>query len=365
MITFLRQVLRRLARALAVVSTFALAALCYVSVPPPPPAAAFGEQGTWGGTATGSANALTIAIYNVRSMNDLLGVPIRFKPLVDNVPGPVTVAVGGQAATPLKRPTSIGLQDPGSELQAGVTSAIMFTGSVFEIISPIDMTPIGNTCEYRGAATPRGCMIEDGSCVSQTQFAALFLRIGTTYGTLCGAGQFPVPDSRGTMFVALDGQGSNGSAGRLTTATCSAPNSLAARCGGQTTNLNTSQMAPYTPSGTVSSSATTSVTSTATSTSTTSSGALQINNWTNGSGIGAIGAATTGGTPATVLGLGAGSTITLSGPAPAYTTGTTTTVNSTGSTAVSSSFFGNSNGGSGAAVPLLNPTLLGFRAIKY
>lgn len=213
----------------------------YFNAPPPRQAhATFTEGSSWGSTAGGSANALVIGIDNVQSLNDLLGVTIRFKVASDNAPGPVTVAVGGQTATSLKRPTSIGLQDPGSELQAGVSASIMFTGTVFEIVSPVDMTPIGSTCEFRGSGAPRGCVIEDGSCISQANYAALFTVVGTSYGS-CSAGLFKLPFSNGTGFIAYDAQGVNGAASRITTASCANPNAPTL-CGLEKNSLTIAQL---------------------------------------------------------------------------------------------------------------------------
>ncbi len=171
------------------------------------------NQSTWAGTGAGTANAQTIQLYNVQSMSDLVGVPFRYIPAIDNT-GPSTIAVTGKQATPVLRPSNIGLVAlSGGELQAGVAMVLMYDGTVFEILGPLDMTPIGKTVEFRGPTAPRGTLIEDGSCVSQTTYAALFSVIGTTYNSAapvgCTGSTFALPFSNGRAFVALDTQGAN------------------------------------------------------------------------------------------------------------------------------------------------------------
>lgn len=235
-------------RLIALACTLALAAAVYALCPPPRPASAFEAQSTWGGTAGGSANAVTVAIANVQSLNDILGVPLRFVPALDNT-GPATIAVNGLTATAVRRPSNIGLVAlSGGELQAGVSTEIMYNGSTIEIRGPLDMTPIGRTVEFRGSVTPRGTLIEDGSCVSRTTFAPLFSVVGTNYGACDGTTTFGLPDSRGAMFAALDGQGANGLAGRITTATCPTPNAVGL-CGSQTHILSVGELPSHTHSG--------------------------------------------------------------------------------------------------------------------
>jgi microcystin-dependent protein len=225
--------------------TLGLSALAYVLVPPPPPARAYAEQSTWAGTAGGAnTNTLTVALSNAQSLSDLLGVPFRFIPAGDNT-GPATIAVNGLTATAVRRQTSIGLQPLSSgELQGGVVTTVMYDGTYIEILSPTDPTPIGKTVQFRGSTAPRGTLIEDGSCVSQATYAALYSVIGTAYGSGCGGGQFALPDSRGAVFAALDNQGSQGAASRLTSAGsgCAATGLTPTICGGQNVTLAANQI---------------------------------------------------------------------------------------------------------------------------
>jgi microcystin-dependent protein len=206
------------------------------------PAVAFEAQSTWAEAVGGSANAQTIIISNVQTFSDVLGVPLRYVPIVDNN-GPATIRINASFTAAVRRPSSIGLVAlSGGELQAGVTTTIMYNGSTFEILGPVDMTPIGRTVEFRGAATPRGAMIEDGSCVSRATFAALFAVIGTTYGVCDGSTLFGLPDSRGTVFGALDTQGLNGAANRITVAGSGCDATGVGLCGSQNRSISTTYL---------------------------------------------------------------------------------------------------------------------------
>jgi microcystin-dependent protein len=212
-----------------------------------PSYAQLSASGTWGGTATGSANAAVITIPNVGQFSDLLGVPLRFIPSAANT-GAATINVSSLGATAIQRPSSIGnVALSGGELQASEATCVIYTGTVFQLACNLDMTPIGGTVDLRGSATPRGTLVEDGSAVSRTTYAALFTVIGTTYGVGDGSTTFNLPDSRGTTFAALDGQGVNGLAGRMgATGGCTNSNTLGTLCGSQTHVQSLAELAAHT-----------------------------------------------------------------------------------------------------------------------
>ena len=139
----------------------------------------------------------------------------------------------------------------GQEFLAGEPTTIEFNGSAYVLARNIDITPIGKMVPFRGSNAPRGTLVEDGSCVSQTTYAALFSVIGTLYGT-CSAGLFSLPDSRGS--TATDTQGVNGAANRLTSGGSScAATSVAFRCGAQNYTQQRSDMVNVTLSASVAS----------------------------------------------------------------------------------------------------------------
>lgn len=305
-------------RTVLVAATLSAAAMVYMLVPPPPPAKAFEAQSTWGGTGgltASNPNAQTIAINNVQTLNDVLGVPLRYIPAADNT-GPATIAINGLTATTVQRPSSIGLVALSTgELRAGVTMTIMYNGSTIEILGPVDMTPIGGVCEFRGTSAPRGCLVEDGTCYTKTGiYAPLFAVIGTQYNagapSACSGTQFAVPYSNGSVFAANDNQGAN-TASRITSAGSScAATASGVFCGGQSTTLITANLPPYTPAGAL--------------------------NW---GGLAYLQAGAGG----TVQGTVAGAAYIV--PAP--------------------SFVGSPQGGISQAFPRLMPLLTGVRAIKY
>lgn len=212
--------------------------------------AQFAGQGTYGGTSGGTANAQTITIGNYTGA--LPGVTWTFLAGATNT-GPATINISGTGNVAILRQSSQGpVALSGAEITSGELVSITPLGSSYLMTSNVDMTPIGKTVEFRGDSTPRGVLIEDGSCVSRTTFAPLFAVIGTTYGACDGSTTFGVPDSRGTTFMALDGQGVNGLANRITSASCANSNTNGTLCGSQNkviANSNLPASIPYTDPG--------------------------------------------------------------------------------------------------------------------
>jgi microcystin-dependent protein len=310
----------KIATARGIVVAIAAAGMVALLVPPAKQVRAqYVDEGTWGRTSSGSANAQSITIANYDA--DEPGVTLRFIPGFTNT-GPATISINGHSPIALQRPSSIGLVAfSGQELWAGEPTAIMFMGSVYKLVDNIDMTPIGQPVEFRGSAAPRGTLIEDGSCVSETTYPALFSVIGSTYNALapvaCTGSTFALPDSGGAAFTAFDAQGAHGAAGRITTASCATPNAVGI-CGNETQTLTRAQLPTgITSSGTV-----------------TVSGTYQ-EPFVNGALAGG------GGTGFNTIGIQA---LALT------STGTNTFT---------------SNNTSGAAHPILPPSSFGIRAIKY
>jgi len=75
-------------------------------------------------------------------------------------------------------------------------------GDVRPFLSPSNSRIIGQSIDYNGTDTPSGTLPEDGSAVSRTQYAALFAKIGTSFGAGDGSTTFNLPDSRGRVLVA-------------------------------------------------------------------------------------------------------------------------------------------------------------------
>jgi microcystin-dependent protein len=321
-------------------AAFFMPALCvaalaaFLSIYPPSNGnAQFVDQSTFGGTSTGSANAQVISIANLRSHT--AGVVLRFVPGFTNT-GPATLN-DGFGAVAIVRPSSIGnVALSGQELLTGELTCVTYNGTAYQLSCNVDMTKIGQTVEVRGSVAPRGTLIEDGSCVSQTTYAPLFSVIGTTYGT-CSAGLFAVPDSRGTMFAANDNQGVNGAAGRITTAgsSCNAV-SVGVLCGAQNRTLTAAQIPTITASG----------------------AALGVSVSVSGS---ISGSAATNAISLTPSGAAA---VILSPSGAAQPTAVTGSFSGSGSGGTTSGPVTSSTNTGGAAHPVLNPILTGLRAIK-
>ena len=248
-----RMTLRQIACGVAAVLALNVAA--YLLVPPPHRAEAqFADQGTWGGVSGGSANAQTITISNLYANKP--GIILRFIPgagLTNT--GPTQINVSGIGLTNVLRPSSIGLVAfSGGEFQAGEATCISYNpvASAYQLECNVDLTPIGQVLEIRGASPPRGALIEDGSCISKTTYAPLFTVIGGLYSGSCSTGNFPLPDSRGTLFAAIDNQGVNGAAGRINSGSgCGGSTNVGTLCGLQTHTLAATEIPGINSSGSI------------------------------------------------------------------------------------------------------------------
>lgn len=326
----------------AAIPAVLFAALLLFSLTLHPLRSQFAGVQTYAGTAGGSVNALTLAIPNMSSLNDVIGVPITFFPTGSNT-GPVTINVSTFGNVNVRRPSGFGtlVALSGAELNAGILTTIVFDGTNLNLVAPVNPAPIASVIEGRFASAPNGYLLEDGSCISRTTYAPLFASIGTTYGSCDGSTTFGLADSRGAATFALDNQGVNGSANRLTSASgCTATSLVSTVCGGQTSTLGTANLPAYTPSGSISGT----VASTSTS---TTSGTISVQGNSAGSPI------------STAVGFG-------------YNNGgllqenflTLTTTTGTSST-FSGSFAGSAQGGSSTAFGNVPPASLVRRAIKF
>lgn len=326
----------KLNKYLSLVPVALVAALILVWAPPPRPAQAqFVAQQTYAGLSGGTANAQTIALGNVTAMSQITGVPITFTASVSNTAS-ATLNLNSLGAVVLNRFTDQGnVVLSGQELLGLVT--VVYDGAKWNVTSPIDLTPIGSIKEFRGANTPRGYLIEDGSCVSRTTYAPLFTAVGTTYGACDGSTTFAVPDSRGTMFAALDNQGVNGSAGRITSAS-GCTGTAVGLCGAQTHALSATELPNISQTFTGSFSGT--------------AGGVSVSS-------------TLGGVPNSVSVTQTSATIAATG-INLYTPGNASTLVSTGSFTPAGTIAGAISAfGGNVAHTILNPILLGRRAIKY
>lgn len=86
-------------------------------------------------------------------------------------------------------------------------------------ISLSNIFPAGFVIPYAGTAAPSGWLLCYGQAISRVDYAALFLAIGTTYGSGDGMTTFNVPDARGYAVAGKDNMGGS-AANRITNAVC-------------------------------------------------------------------------------------------------------------------------------------------------
>jgi len=201
--------------------------------------AQFASQATWGGTSTGTANAQVIAIGNVGSMSDLVGVTISFKPglgLTNTGAATIAISSGGTTLSAVSL-TKVGYGAAaalsGGELVAGALARATYDGTQWVLETNYAGTdPVGTIKMVGGATADPGYVLAYGQCISQTAYAALYAKYGTTYGTGCTTGQFPVPDLRGRVAVGKDNMGGT-AANRVTTAGGNYDGTVLGNSGGQ------------------------------------------------------------------------------------------------------------------------------------
>jgi microcystin-dependent protein len=195
-------------------------------------------------TAGGSANAQTIAATSPTFSLDA-GAIVQFVPVGTNT-GPATLNVAGTGTLNIYRLTPSGLVALSSgELVSGSTARVLYNGTQYQLLTDATAGVPPATVLYTAAATAdSGYLLLQGQEISRETYAALYARIGTTYGAGDGTNTFNLPDVRGrTIFSVDDGAGridANGLGG-----------ALASTMGSQTIAQNTLPNATLTVTGTV------------------------------------------------------------------------------------------------------------------
>jgi len=109
---------------------------------------------------------------------------------------------------------------------------------------------IGAGMDYWGTVAPPRWLFPYGQAISRTTYAALFARLGTTYGSGDGSTTFNLPDKRDRASYGKGNMGGT-SAGRITGGAGSwSGNTLGAAGGEQNVTLTIVQMPSHTHSGT-------------------------------------------------------------------------------------------------------------------
>jgi hypothetical protein len=100
--------------------------------------AQFADQATYAGTGAGIASAQTLTLSNVSTLNDLLGVIIKYVPNVNNT-GATTLTVNSLTPTAIRKPSGSGLiplaGGANPELVIGQPAWLMYDGTFFDLLS--------------------------------------------------------------------------------------------------------------------------------------------------------------------------------------------------------------------------------------
>lgn len=111
----------------------------------------------------------------------------------------------------------------------------------------------GTVLPFAGTDAPTGWLLCYGQAVSRTQYAALFAKIGTTYGAGDGRTTFNIPDLRGRVAAGKDNMGGT-TANRLTSGGSGLNGAQLGSVGGtETHTLTEAQMPNHTHTGTAAS----------------------------------------------------------------------------------------------------------------
>lgn len=215
----------------------------------PIPATGGGSTAYIGATSGGAANVQTIA-STVPTFVLQAGSMVKFKVGISNTAA-ATLNVAGTGAFPLYRNSQLGsTSSVGGELIVGQMATVIYDGTNYQCLS-CGQYYVGQILDVFDQTPRKGYLYADGSCVSQTTYADLFAVIGSAGigGVSCASGFFALPDLRGSVTAALDNQGVNGDAGRLSN--CGDDTAFGDTCGSQQQTLGQSNLpsANFTVSG--------------------------------------------------------------------------------------------------------------------
>lgn len=169
----------------------------------------------WGATSTGTPNAQSIAASSFTQQD---GQQISFivgSGLTNT--GATTVAPGGGSGIAVLKDTLAGPTAlTGSEMIAGNAVTLLYDAirGAFHLVQN-DNTPSPGDAKIIFFSAPDPGWLEcDGSALSRTKYAALFAKIGTTYGSGDGSTTFNLPDMRGYFPRGWNSTGSGPDPGR-------------------------------------------------------------------------------------------------------------------------------------------------------
>ncbi|MEN5239105.1 phage tail protein [Pseudomonas sp. TWI923] len=183
----------------------------------------------WVGLATGTANALVLALKSSEAVLPAYaaGQRFQFQAAADNT-GAVTAKVGGLAAKEVKKAGATGLVDlAAGDIRAGVLFELSYNGTVFQLreaftdVYPKGQTysraevddllknagalPVGAVVAFPMTQVPTGFLELNGTPKSIAMYPALATYLGTKYNKGDEEpGYFRLPDYRGEFLRGLD-----------------------------------------------------------------------------------------------------------------------------------------------------------------
>ncbi|WP_035705034.1 tail fiber protein [Bradyrhizobium genomosp. I (2014)] len=203
---------------------------------------------------TGTSTAYAANTYQVfQSVSQLNGQVIAFTPHATNG-ATVTLNVDGLGAKPLWSAPSVEL--PAGVLVQGTPYAALYNASdaAFYLhgffANPYSI-PIGGSIDFWGSTAPNSSFVlMYGQAISRTTYSTLFSMVSTAYGSGDGSTTFNVPDLRGRVTAGKDDMGGS-AASRLTSVGLGVSGAILGNAGAtESYQLQTSNLPPYTPSGT-------------------------------------------------------------------------------------------------------------------
>lgn len=192
----------------------------------------------------GTSTAYTVTTNEVlASLVDGMRVTVRLHATNGAAP---TLKVDSTAAVAIQAQagSAVGI---GMLLLGGVYEFVYYaSGNVWiavGIFTPAANKFVGEVFSFAGSSVPALSLFCRGQAVSRTTYAALFVVIGTTYGTGDGSTTFNVPDAQGRTEAGLDA----GATGRLTSHTGGVDGTALGAVGGeQAHSLVAAENGPHT-----------------------------------------------------------------------------------------------------------------------
>jgi len=195
----------------------------------------------------------TLCVAPASTTTPTTGQMLAFVPNVTNGIAP-TLKADGCNAFPFQ--VTAGTALPAGTIVGGTPYRASFSGTAWVLEAGYGnpyAVPLGGLLDSTIATPPNSNFIlPAGQCISSTTYNAYFVALGSPASGGCAGGQFAVIDMRGRVSAALDNL--NGSpASRLTTAGCGVTfQTMGLACTStETVALGPTNMAPYTPSGSV------------------------------------------------------------------------------------------------------------------